>query len=55
VFFLDIFDAFQINNEYNEFSILKAMDDAHTNIEHVFEKLIQERLREVFQEVKENG
>jgi hypothetical protein len=31
------------------------MDDAHANIEHVFEKLIQERLREVFQEVKENG
>ena len=55
VFFLDIFDAFPINSEYKESSILKAMDDAHANIEHVFEKLVQERLREVFQEVKENG
>ncbi|MDQ3747406.1 MAG: TIGR04255 family protein [Acidobacteriota bacterium] len=55
VFFLDIFDAFPINSEYDEIGILKAMDDAHKNVEHVFEKLIQERLREVFEEVKENG
>jgi uncharacterized protein (TIGR04255 family) len=55
VFFLDIFDAFVENSEFNENSILNAMDDAHTNIEHVFEKIIQEKLREVFQEEKENG
>ncbi len=54
-FFLDIFDAFSIDSEINENIILKAMDDAHDNIEHVFEKLIQEKMRELFQEVKENG
>ncbi len=54
VFFLDVFDVFPINSEYNESGILKAMDDAHANIEHVFEKLVRERLREVFQEVKES-
>jgi hypothetical protein len=52
--FLDIFDAFSINSEINENIILKVMDDAHTNIEHVFEKLIQEKSRELFQEVEEN-
>ncbi len=53
-FFLEIFDAFSINSEINENIILKVMDDAHTNIEHVFEKLIQEKSRELFQEVEEN-
>ncbi len=54
-FFLDIFDAISIDTEFNENNILKIMDEAHLNIEHVFEKLIQEKLREVFQEDKENG
>ncbi len=54
-FFLDIFDAFLFDDrEINETDILKTMDNAHTNIEHVFEKIIQEKLREAFQEVKEN-
>lgn len=53
-FFLDIFDAFTFDGDFNETNIIKTMDDAHTNIEHVFEKIIQEKLREVFQEVKEN-
>ena len=55
IFFFDIFDAFSINSEFNESGILKAMDDAHANIEHIFEKLIQENLREMFKEIKENG
>lgn len=55
VFFLDIFDAFSIDTEFNESNILKIIDEAHFNIEHVFEKLVQEKLREVFQEDKEDG
>lgn len=54
-FVLDIFDAFFINREINDNIILQVMDDAHANIEYVFEKLIQEKLRELFLEVKENG
>ncbi len=53
-FFLDIFDAFAFDSDFNETDIIKTMDDAHTNIEHVFEKIIREKLREVFQEAKEN-
>jgi len=55
IFFLDIFDAFPSNSEFNADSIISIMDDAHENIEFVFEKIIQEKLREVFQEEKENG
>ncbi|MGI8555868.1 MAG: TIGR04255 family protein [Pyrinomonadaceae bacterium] len=55
VFFLDIFDAFSGNSEYNADSIINIMDDAHKNIEFIFEKIIQEKSREVFQEEKENG
>lgn len=53
-FFLDIFDAFAFDINFNETDIIKTMDDAHTNIEHVFEKIIREKLREIFQEVKES-
>jgi len=55
IFFLDIFDAFPGNSKFNADSIISIMDDAHENIEFVFEKIIQEKLREVFQEEKENG
>lgn len=55
VFFLDIFDAFPGNSEFDSDSILNVMDNAHENIEFIFEKIIQEKLRDVFQEEKENG
>lgn len=54
IFFLDIFDIAQINSEIKEDGILKIMDDAHTNIEHVFEHIIQDKARQLFQEKKEN-
>ncbi len=55
VFFLDIFDAFSGNSEFNENSIINIMYDAHENIEFIFEKIVQEKLRQIFQEEKENG
>ena len=55
VFFLDVLDAFPGNSEFDENTILNIMDEAHANIEHIFEKIIQEKLRELFQEERENG
>jgi uncharacterized protein (TIGR04255 family) len=55
IFFLDIVDMFQKEIETDESNILKIMNDAHENIDHVFESIIEEKLRELFGEKKENG
>lgn len=55
VFFLDIYDILEANNELNVDHILNTIDDAHANIENVFEGFITPKSRKLFQEVKENG
>ena len=54
VFFLDIFDGWQGDGEANETGILKVMNDAHENIGHLFEKIIQDKLRKLFEQGEEN-
>ena len=54
VFFLDIYDILEVNNESNLGYILEVIDEAHDNIEGVFEGFITAKSRKLFQEVKDN-
>ncbi|MEP7037612.1 MAG: TIGR04255 family protein [Acidobacteriota bacterium] len=55
VFFLDIYDIIQLNNEIEIADILKSLDEAHNNIERVFEGFITDEARKLFGVVKKNG
>lgn len=48
VFFLDIYDILPINNEVNLDIILNILDEAHDNVERVFEGFITDKARELF-------
>lgn len=52
VFFLDIYDILPINNEVNLNLILDTLDEAHENIERVFEGFITDKARELFGVIK---
>lgn len=55
VFLLDIYDILQLNNEINAENILESLDEAHGNIERVFEGFITNEARKLFGVVKKNG
>ena len=48
VFLLDIYDIIPINNEVNTEIILNSLDEAHENIERVFEGFITDKARKLF-------
>jgi uncharacterized protein (TIGR04255 family) len=52
VFLMDIYDILQLNNEINIDGILKSLDEAHNNIERVFEGFITNEARKLFGVVK---
>lgn len=54
VFLMDIYDILQLNNEVNTGDILESLDEAHNNIERVFEGFITNEARELFEVVKKN-
>jgi len=54
VFFLDIYDILPINNEADLSIILKSLNEAHENIERVFEGFITDKARKLFEVVKNN-
>ena len=54
VFLMDIYDILQLNNEVNTGDILESLDEAHNNIERVFEGFITSEARELFEVVKKN-
>lgn len=52
VFLLDIYDIIPINNDVNTELILNSLDEAHDNIERVFEGFITNKARKLFGVVK---
>jgi len=54
VFFLDIYDMLSINNEVDINVILNSLNEAHKNIERVFEGFITDKARKLFGVVKNN-
>lgn len=52
MFFLDIYDILSINNEIDLNLILETLDEAHENIERVFERFITDKARELFGVIK---
>ncbi|MCA1623223.1 MAG: TIGR04255 family protein [Acidobacteria bacterium] len=54
VFFLDIYDILPVNNEVNISVILNSLNEAHENIERVFEGFITDKARKLFGVVKNN-
>lgn len=54
VFIMDIYDILEINDEINTDSILTSLDEAHYNIERVFEGFITNEARKIFGVVKKN-
>lgn len=48
VFLLDIYDTLLIRNETDIEFILKSIDEAHENIEQVFERIITDKARNIF-------
>jgi uncharacterized protein (TIGR04255 family) len=54
VFFLDIYDILPINNEADTSIILNTLNEAHKNIERVFEGFITDKARKLFGVVKNN-
>ena len=54
VFFLDIYDILPVNNEVNISVILNSLNEAHKNIERVFEGFITDKARKLFGVVKNN-
>lgn len=51
-FILDMYDTFILHKEIDENSILTVLDNAHENIEHVFEAVITDSSRNLFGEEK---
>ena len=54
VFLMDIYDILQSNNEIIIDDILESLDEAHNNIERVFEGFITNEARKLFGVVKKN-
>ncbi len=54
VFFLDIYDILVENNEPNISVILDSLNEAHRNIERVFEGFITDKARKLFGVVEKN-
>ena len=54
VFFLDIYDILLVNNDIDRDFILETLDEAHENIERVFEGFITDKARELFDVVNKN-
>ncbi len=54
VFFLDIYDILPVNNETDISFILNSLNEAHENIERVFEGFITDKARKLFGVMKNN-
>ncbi len=49
---LDIYDVYSAKNEFELESILNKIDETHFSVEQIFEKVITEKTRLLFEEVK---
>jgi uncharacterized protein (TIGR04255 family) len=51
-FILDTYDILLLQKETDENYILSVLDEAHENIEYIFESVITDSARELFEEIK---
>lgn len=53
-YLLEIYDSINLHQELNFDVVIEKIDEAHENIERIFEKVITPKTRELFEEVRDD-